>query len=52
MRRTLHKRELDILERVVRVEDELKNLREVMEKRFNIMQRHMDKQVLLLLPPL
>ncbi len=33
----LHKRELDILERIVRVEDELKNLREVMEERFGKM---------------
>ena len=30
----LHKRELDLIERIVRVEDELKNLREVMEERF------------------
>ncbi len=47
----IHERELDILERVVRVEDELKNLREVMEERFSkmderfeTMQNQMDKR--------
>ena len=30
----LHKRELDLIERIVRVEDALMNLREVMEERF------------------
>ena len=40
----LHKRELDILERIVRIEDELKNLREVMEERFEAMQNQMDKR--------
>ena len=40
----LHKRELDILERVVRVEDELKNLREVMEERFEAQQNLMEER--------
>ena len=46
-----YERELDILERVVRVEDELKKLREVMEERFgkmderfDAMQNQMDKR--------
>ena len=41
---TLHKRELDLLERIVRVEDELKNLREVMEERFEAQQIQMDRR--------
>ncbi|MFP4180809.1 MAG: hypothetical protein ACLFSA_12215, partial [Spirochaetaceae bacterium] len=40
----LHRRELDILERVVRVEDELKNLREVMEERFEAQQKQIDQR--------
>jgi len=41
---SLHQRELDILERVVRVEDELKNLREVMEERFGKMDERFEAQ--------
>ena len=41
---TLHKRELDLLERIVRVEDELKNLREVMEERFEAQQKQIDER--------
>ena len=40
----LHKRELDILERIVRIEDELKNLREVMEERFEAQQNLMEER--------
>ena len=43
---SLHQRELDILERVVRVEDELKNLREVMEERFGKMDERFEAQQL------
>src|SRR6056297_3605359 len=47
----LRRRELDLIERIVRVEDELKNLREVMEERFakvderfEALQKHMDER--------
>ncbi|HDQ15258.1 MAG TPA: hypothetical protein ENN41_10650 [Sediminispirochaeta sp.] len=47
----VHQREFDLLERVVRVEEELKSLREVMEERFtavderfNALQKQMDKR--------
>ncbi len=38
-RSTLNKREFDLLERIVRVEDELKNLREVLAERFEAQQK-------------
>jgi len=40
----LRRRELDLVERVVRVEDELKNLREVMEERFSKMDERFEVQ--------
>ena len=40
----LRNRELDLVERVVRVEDELKNLREVMDERFTHIERRFEEQ--------
>ena len=40
----LRRRELDLVERVVRVEDELKNLREVMEERFQKVDERFEAQ--------
>jgi transketolase len=40
----LRRRELDLVERVERVEDELKNLRELMEERFSKMDERFEAQ--------
>jgi len=37
-------RELDLIERVIRVEEELKNLREAMDTRFNLLRENMDRR--------
>ena len=40
----IRRRELDLIERVVRIEDELKNLREVMDERFEAQREVMDER--------